>query len=247
MSKQIPLTRGQYVLVDERDYESLARYRWHCTANGYAARTVIKRKRKKTIYMHRELLKAPARLQVDHCNQDKLDNRRENLRLVTAQQNTMNRSKQRNRSAPYKGVSRHRGRWQARIWVDGKSLHLGYFDTLFIAASIYDVAARQYYGPYAKLNLPAISPQFGSLERCQSRLRALKQAKALNGRVVKRPSPYRGVYWQRGRWRAVIRDAGRKRHLGYFTDEIEAARAYDAMALRIHGPNAILNFPPSTE
>lgn len=54
-------------------------------------------------------------------------------------------------------------------------------------------------------------------------------------------SPYKGVHWlaSRNRWRARL---GHK-HLGYFEDEQEAARAYDTAARAQWGEFALTNFP----
>lgn len=59
-------------------------------------------------------------------------------------------------------------------------------------------------------------------------------------------SQYKGVYWygrRNNQWFARIRDNGKQVHLGGFRSEEEAALAYDAAALRLHGPYAVLNFP----
>lgn len=58
-------------------------------------------------------------------------------------------------------------------------------------------------------------------------------------------SGFKGVSWQRsrGQWRASIRADGRVFHLGEYTTPEEAARAYDAAALSLHGAFARLNFP----
>ena len=60
-----------------------------------------------------------------------------------------------------------------------------------------------------------------------------------------RTSPYKGVGWngRAGIWRARIRFQGDLRHLGYFTDEVAAAKAYDAAARELFGAYARLNFP----
>lgn len=59
-------------------------------------------------------------------------------------------------------------------------------------------------------------------------------------------SKYKGVSWHKGdrKWHARIYHKGRCHHLGAFTSEIEAAKAYDRVARILHGPFASLNFPP---
>jgi hypothetical protein len=56
-------------------------------------------------------------------------------------------------------------------------------------------------------------------------------------------SRYKGVSWfaQTERWRAQIRVGGKKTHLGYFHDEVAAARAYDDAARAAFGEFAVLN------
>ena len=58
-------------------------------------------------------------------------------------------------------------------------------------------------------------------------------------------SGYKGVSWYRNRdkWQASIQKNGKKTNLGYFSDKVEAARAYDKAALEMFGEFARLNFP----
>jgi hypothetical protein len=57
-------------------------------------------------------------------------------------------------------------------------------------------------------------------------------------------SKYKGVYWKKreGRWAACIKSDGKRKHLGYFDSEVEAAKAYDEAAKKWHGEFAGLNF-----
>lgn len=89
--------------------------------------------------MHRFLLGLGCgdKRQVDHENRDGLDNRRDNLRVVTHQQNGFNRGA--------KGYSWFRGKCQAHIKVNGKNIHLGYFDTPAEAHAVYLDAKQKHH------------------------------------------------------------------------------------------------------
>lgn len=75
---------------------------------------------------------------------------------------------------------------------------------------------------------------------------ATQQQNSMNrGPQTNNKSGYVGVSWHKKckRWRAEINAKGRKIHIGMFKNIEDAARAYDAMALRLHGKWARLNFP----
>jgi hypothetical protein len=100
--------------------------------------------------MHRLVIGYDGELMVDHINGNKLDNRRENLRVVSMAQNVMNSPK---RSGLYKGVSRaSKNRYRARLTFNGKELNLGVFENPQDAARMYNFWARDLFGEYATLN-----------------------------------------------------------------------------------------------
>lgn len=63
------------------------------------------------------------------------------------------------------------------------------------------------------------------------------------GRAVAARSGYRGVYYRKGRWAAIISVAGKPVHIGTYDTREEAARAWDARARGLRGADALLNFP----
>jgi hypothetical protein len=94
--------------------------------------------------------------QIDHINNDRTDNRIENLREATRFQNNRNKSSAKGSTSKYLGVSwaNRANKWAAQIKVDGKNYHLGYFTVEEDAARAYDRAALKYFGLYANLNFP---------------------------------------------------------------------------------------------
>lgn len=153
MFKEMPLTQGKFAIVDVEDYESLSRWSWCFDPTGYAKRKARIDGKQVTILLHRFLMNPAPGYEVDHINGIKLDNRRTNLRIVTSQQNKMNRHKSRGVSK-FKGVYWHkqRSKWCARIKVDRKYLHLGLFIFEPDAAKAYNAAATEMFGEYARLN-----------------------------------------------------------------------------------------------
>lgn len=109
--------------------------------------------------LHRVILNAESKFEVDHINGNGLDNRRSNLRIATRQQNSANRVKGNfeNATSAFKGIyKRGEKRWVAQITINNENRHIGSFDNEENAARAYDAAALEAFGEFAKLNFPVV-------------------------------------------------------------------------------------------
>ena len=88
---------------------------------------------------------------IDHINGDKVDNRIENLRAVTASQNQHNRKINSNNTSGYKGVSYNAraNKWCARIRLENKRINLGYYSTPEEADAVVRKAREELHGSFA--------------------------------------------------------------------------------------------------
>lgn len=152
--KTIELSAGRgAALVSDEDFGALSQFRWHLHSAGYAYRAVKNAGKQTNFLMHREVAQPDPGFVVDHINGNRLDNRRENLRVCTYAENARNNGAIKKSSA-LRGVSWHAkaGKWRATIKLNGKSKHVGYFATEAEAAAAYDEAARSLHGEFARTN-----------------------------------------------------------------------------------------------
>lgn len=159
-AKWLTLGNGIFTLVDNDVYEWANLFKWYLGAgraskpnSRYAVRSRPCGEKPHLVYLHREITGASPGQEVDHINENKLDNRRENLRVCTARENIINKSKTVNPSG-YRGVFRKDPGWMACISDHGKRRYLGFFMDPAGAARAYDDAARQIQGDFACLNFP---------------------------------------------------------------------------------------------
>ena len=177
--RTIPLygkhANGQVALVDDEDYGPLSKYRWcvkyerrpGCRPGGPYAITSIpndeyekdtRQPRRDVVLMHKMITGWPF---TDHINHNGLDNQRHNLRPGGAATNTRNARPSLRGASSYKGViwDRQSNKWCAKIRIDGRKIHLGYYGLEETAARAYDAAAWHFWKEEAYLNFPQVEEQ----------------------------------------------------------------------------------------
>ena len=127
--------------IDKEDVERCRKYKWNLSNRNYIQNGKTRRR------LSRFLLKYTGPLYVDNINGNKLDNRKENLIIVT-------NSNFKAGSSGVKGVTRQRIKndgtqtWSAKIRANGKRITLGTFDSLEEAAKARKEAEIKYFGEY---------------------------------------------------------------------------------------------------
>lgn len=144
------------VLVDDADLPKVLQFKWHIDGKGYVisdTRHTIKGRRYGSMtLLHRCLLGLekgdPI---VDHINQDKLDNRRSNLRLADKSTNALNRGAQANSKTGYKGISwdKQKGKWRVAANLQGKQYHLGFYSNIEDAIQAWNDKIEDVHGEWA--------------------------------------------------------------------------------------------------
>lgn len=157
----IALTHQKQALIDAEDLALVQPYRWHASRerNRFRAQHSYRHPvtRKTTgLLMHRLILGAKPGDIVDHINGDPLDNRRSNLRIVSARSNCIN--KRGRGSSAFLGVSKSPEGWVVSIARDGESVRVGCWQSEEIAAAAYNRAARSVHPEFDRFNpVPDIS------------------------------------------------------------------------------------------
>ena len=141
---------GEQVLFDTDSLPLVSSYRWKVkrsgddgspyAQNGYGTK------------LHRLIMGLTSRTTwVDHINHDTLDNRKQNLRIVTREQNMANRRPW-GRYSRFKGVSRDKYVWRVQVMCNKKCVLRRTSKDEIEAALIYDAYAKAFQGEYAVLN-----------------------------------------------------------------------------------------------
>lgn len=154
------------VILDTDDLEKLIllnklwHVQWHRTAKTYYPHVSmylgIKNKKKiiKNIKLSTFLFESESGIILDHINNNGLDNRRKNLRIVSKSQNAKNRkSKNSNNKSGYRNVSFIQGYWKVQLQINGKNhLFSENFTDVDEAGDFAEKMRKKYYGEYSGKN-----------------------------------------------------------------------------------------------
>tara|TARA_R110000765_G_scaffold21534_1_gene55267 strand:- start:142 stop:627 length:486 start_codon:yes stop_codon:yes gene_type:complete len=141
---------GISFLFSAEDYEEFVDgYRFQLNKYGYVTYSGAKDGLNGK-FLHRIIMDDPEGQFIDHINRDPLDNRRDNLRIVTRQENNMNLSIKKNNKSGITGVHWHKGngKWVAQIKYKNKKIYLGIFEKLEAARKARKDAEMKYFGEF---------------------------------------------------------------------------------------------------
>lgn len=145
-----------YCIIDKEDYEKIKDFKWYLVNQGYCTTKSIQKEhgiRIHSVLMSDNYMELTNNILHDHINQDKLDNRKCNLRTVTQHQNTMNMGKKYNNSSGVTGVqqkiNKHSIKWIASIMYEYKGMSLGTYNTFDEAVIARLKGEAQYFKEYA--------------------------------------------------------------------------------------------------
>ena len=152
----IPLSQGYEAMIDVDDIKIVDDKNWSATVTPHTVYAHGRMKRMdgtlRRISIHREIMGNPVGMEVDHISGNALDNRRENLRILTHSDNVKNARIRNDNTSGYKGVMWHKAtqKWLSKIQINGKRIHLGLFDTPAKAHAAYCEASARLHGDFGR-------------------------------------------------------------------------------------------------
>lgn len=224
------------VYVDARDLPKMVDISWVVvkSRNTFYVKGLLRRISGKDVLLHNFIMSNTNKI-IDHKDGNGLNNRRENLRVATSAQNRANSRIPITNTTGFKGVCYNKTSrlYVVDITVNGVSHSGGGFKNVLLAAKKYNEMAIKYLGEFAYLN------RF--TEEQEKKISEL-------GVEKRRPKPnkygYIGVGVDNDRpnkYKAVISINKKVIKIGNYATAIEAARAYDQMALKYYGNTKTIN------
>jgi len=161
MIKNIVNKKGQTfdVLCDEQDAHLFEKYTYHINKKKYTnyvrRKTSMKLGKERTVFLHRDIMNPPEGKVIDHINENGLDNRRENLQIITNMENVV-KGKSGISETNFRGVNffklSKKNPFRVTAWVEGKQKHLGLRPTRISAARLHDEVVEKIDGNSSRSN-----------------------------------------------------------------------------------------------
>lgn len=275
MAKLVPLTQGKFAIVSDEDWWNLMRQKWCAKQNPDGRWYACGEVDGKFILMHRYIMKAPPDKDVDHINNDGINNARYNLRVVSRSANLSHKVGNRlGLVVPYNYepdpvvhdktiIPLLGGDYTV---VDEEDWDWLYPTRWYLGISVNDrpVVVRGIKGGRIYIHREIMSKRLGRpllreefvdhidgnpKNNHSANLRlSTNQQNCCNRKTNKNNSSgYKGVNFHKGRqkWVAQIGYKWKRICIGYFDTPLEAALAYDTKAIELFGAFARPNFPRS--
>lgn len=246
------------VLLDEEDYLKTKNFKLVARKEKSGNRAIKIRMGDLHFSIASKIFNVPKGMMIHHNNGNQFDFRRSEISIVSRQEYSHRNSphiRSQKRSSKYLRVHRTNKfhPWMVKIEKDGK-IFGGRYDDEIEAAIVSDYLAYNIYGDVATRNFPELSideisqkyNQIISKYGTSTMERYSKSAQGVSTiKVRTKTSNYVGVCRnkRKNKWEASISHLKNKVWLGLFTNEIDAAKAYDKKALELYGEDAKINFP----
>lgn len=152
----MPFGQGESIIIDPVDHEKLTAYSWHKNLDGHIERVAYNDGKKTFILMSHHILSPPKGGAIEHINLNKLDNRKSNLLVLSANEVTRDIIKAREKNSTHHGVSFYAPKclWRSRIKYHGIQKTLGYFQSEYKCALLYDAVLKMLPRNSLCLNFP---------------------------------------------------------------------------------------------
>lgn len=134
---------------DLEDYSTFSKYYLHESKSGYLYSSGYKDKK---ILIHRIITNCPEGYEVDHINHNTLDNRKDNLRIVTRTQNSANHGLRIENTSGVTGVRKSGKKWRASLTFNKVTYELGLYFNIEEAIKARRKAEEKYFGNYSYNN-----------------------------------------------------------------------------------------------
>lgn len=131
-------------LIDIEDIPLVSQHKWYINGAGYVVTN------NPSYQLHRLVMGNPKELSIDHVFHNTLDNRKDNLRVCTHQENLCNQKTKITNTSGVTGVSWHKAgnKWRVQICINGRKLYLGSYCNVNDAITVRKEAEVKYFGDF---------------------------------------------------------------------------------------------------